>query len=45
MTEPLLCDLSVSGRKGLVFPEPDVPSLPFRVDLSERCCPCPKSQK
>jgi glycine dehydrogenase subunit 2 len=25
MTEPLLCDLSVPGRQGIRFPEPDVP--------------------
>ena len=25
MTEPLLCDLSVPGRIGVRFPEPDVP--------------------
>lgn len=25
MTEPMLCDLSVAGRKGLQFPTPDVP--------------------
>ncbi len=25
MTEPMLCDLSVAGRKGLQFPKPDVP--------------------
>jgi len=38
MAEPLLCDLSVSGRQGIRFPEPDVPlaSLPDglrRTDL------------
>ena len=29
MTEPLLCELSVAGRKGILYPEPDVP----RVDV------------
>jgi glycine dehydrogenase subunit 2 len=38
MTEPLLCDLSVPGRQGIRFPQPDVPvtALPdklTRVDL------------
>ena len=31
MTEPLLCDLSVPGRRAIRFPEPDVP----RTDLPE----------
>jgi glycine dehydrogenase subunit 2 len=33
MTEPLLCELSVSGREGFTFPKPDVPlsSLPSSI--------------
>ena len=27
MTEPLLCELSIKGRTGIRFPEPDVPSI------------------
>ena len=29
MGEPQLCDLSVSGRQGIEFPSPDVPTYPF----------------
>lgn len=35
MTEPLLCDLSVRGRTGLRFPEPDVPLAEMPALLRE----------
>jgi glycine dehydrogenase subunit 2 len=35
MTEPLLCELSVSGRYGLRFPEPDVPLAEMPALLRE----------
>ena len=42
MTEPLLCDLSVSGRKGLVFPEPDVPLSPLPSGFVREVLPLPE---
>ena len=42
MTEPLLCNLSVSGRKGLVFPEPDVPLSPLPSGFVREVLPLPE---
>jgi len=42
MTEPLLCELSVSGRQGLCFPEPDVPLAPLPESLTRRDFPLPE---
>jgi len=42
MTEPLLCELSVSGRQGLRFPEPDVPLAPLPETLTRRDLPLPE---
>ena len=36
MTEPLLCELSVSGRKGVQFPKPDVPKAALPANLTRR---------
>jgi len=44
MIEPLLCDLSVTGRQGIRFPEPDVPLADCPI-----CCvkiyPCQSFQR
>jgi glycine dehydrogenase subunit 2 len=42
MTEPLLCELSVSGRQGLRFPEPDVPLAPLPETLTRQDLPLPE---
>ena len=42
MTEPLLCELSISGRQGLRFPEPDVPLAPLPETLTRRDLPLPE---
>jgi glycine dehydrogenase subunit 2 len=42
MTEPLLCELSVSGRQGLRFPEPDVPLAPLPETLTRQDLPMPE---
>jgi glycine dehydrogenase subunit 2 len=42
MTEPLLCELSVSGRIGMRFPEPDVPLSPLPEKLTRRDLPLPE---
>ena len=41
MIEPLLCDLSVTGRQGIRFPEPDVP-LADLPDLLREDLPMPE---
>ncbi len=42
MTEPLLCDLSVSGRQGVRFPEPDVPLTSLPENLTRKHLPLPE---
>lgn len=42
MTEPLLCDLSVSGRIGFRFPECDVPQEPLPTPLQRKELPLPE---
>ena len=42
MTEPLLCELSISGRQGVRFPEPDVPLAPLPETLTRRDLPLPE---
>jgi glycine dehydrogenase subunit 2 len=40
--EPLLCDLSVAGRQGVRFPEPDVPFTPLPAGLTRGNLPLPE---
>jgi len=42
MTEPLLCELSIAGRQGVRFPEPDVPLAPLPETLTRRDLPLPE---
>ncbi len=42
MSEPLLCELSVPGRKGFQFPEPDVPLAKLPEDLLRDELPMPE---
>jgi glycine dehydrogenase subunit 2 len=42
MTEPLLCDLSVAGRQGIRFPEPDVPRAALPDGLTREHLPLPE---
>jgi len=42
MTEPLLCEISVSGRQGVRFPEPDVPLASLPDDLLREDLPLPE---
>jgi len=42
MTEPQLCDLSVSGRQGIDFPEPDVPLSPLPEGFIREELPLPE---
>ncbi len=42
MTEPLLCDLSVTGRVGFRFPECDVPQQPLPDSLQRKELPLPE---
>jgi len=42
MTEPLLCDLSVAGRRGVRFPEADVPTTALPEDLTRADLPMPE---
>ena len=42
MTEPLLCDISVPGRVGVRFPEPDVPLEPLPAELVRQDLPMPE---
>ena len=42
MGEPQLCELSVSGRQGINFPEPDVPLSPLPDDLIREDLPMPE---
>ncbi len=42
MTEPLLCDISVPGRVGFRFPQPDVPLAKLPGDLLRENLPMPE---
>jgi len=42
MTEPLLCELSVTNRKGITFPEPDVPLAPLPKGMVREVLPLPE---
>ena len=42
MTEPLLCELSIRGRVGFRFPEPDVPLSPLPEGLVREDLPLPE---
>jgi glycine dehydrogenase subunit 2 len=42
MTEPLLCELSVTGRRGLRYPEPDVPLADLPASLTRQDLPLPE---
>lgn len=42
MTEPLLCELSVPGRRGVRFPEADVPTTALPKDLTRTDLPMPE---
>lgn len=42
MGEPQLCDISVSGRQGIIFPKPDVPTSPFPEGLIREDLPLPE---
>jgi glycine dehydrogenase subunit 2 len=42
MTEPLLCELSVSGRRGVRFPAPDVPLAALPEGLVRENLPMPE---
>jgi glycine dehydrogenase subunit 2 len=42
MTEPLLCDISVTGRQGIRFPEPDVPLTGLPDALLRKDLPLPE---
>jgi glycine dehydrogenase subunit 2 len=42
MTEPLLCELSVTGRQGLRYPKPDVPLAELPKALTRQDLPMPE---
>jgi len=42
MGEPQLCDISVSGRQGINFPQPDVPLTPLPDELIREDLPMPE---
>ena len=42
MTEPLLCDLSVAGRRGVRYPAPDVPLAELPKGLVRQDLPMPE---
>ncbi|MGE5123727.1 MAG: aminomethyl-transferring glycine dehydrogenase subunit GcvPB [Acidobacteriaceae bacterium] len=42
MSEPQLCDLSVHGRQGIRFPEPDVPVAPLPEEMLRQDLPLPE---
>jgi glycine dehydrogenase subunit 2 len=42
MAEPLLCDLSVPGRQGIRYPQPDVPLASLPGDLIRADLPMPE---
>jgi len=42
MGEPQLCDISVSGRQGIRFPHPDVPTYPLPQEFVREDLPLPE---
>ncbi|HEX7972837.1 MAG TPA: aminomethyl-transferring glycine dehydrogenase subunit GcvPB, partial [Anaerolineales bacterium] len=42
MTEPLLCELSIADRRGVRFPQPDVPQAPLPKTLTRQNLPMPE---
>ena len=42
MGEPQLCDISVSGRQGIRFPKPDVPTYPLPEEFIREDLPLPE---
>lgn len=42
MTEPILCEISAAGRKGIRFPEPDVPLADLPAGLLRQDLPMPE---
>jgi len=42
MAEPLLCEISVPGRVGMRFPEPDVPKAALPADFVRQDLPLPE---
>jgi glycine dehydrogenase subunit 2 len=42
MSEPQLCDISVSGRQGINFPKPDVPTYPLPIEFIREDLPLPE---
>jgi glycine dehydrogenase subunit 2 len=42
MSEPLLCELSSPGRRGVRFPQPDVPQTPLPQGLTRQDLPMPE---
>ena len=42
MAEPRLCDISVSGRQGIRYPEPDVPLAPLPESFVRKNLPLPE---
>ena len=42
MSEPLLCDLSIHGRQGIRYPQPDVPLSALPEDLTRNSLPMPE---
>ncbi len=42
MAEPQLCDISVAGRQGIDYPEPDVPRAALPEGLVRKDLPLPE---
>jgi len=42
MSEPLLCDLSIHGRQGIRYPQPDVPLSALPEKLTRKSLPMPE---
>ncbi|MBN2145797.1 MAG: aminomethyl-transferring glycine dehydrogenase subunit GcvPB [Anaerolineales bacterium] len=42
MSEPQLCEISVAGRQGMRFPEPDVPRVALPTELLRQELPLPE---
>lgn len=42
MAEPQLCDISVNGRRGVLYPEPDVPRASMPAGLTRQELPLPE---
>jgi hypothetical protein len=45
MTEPLIFEYSVPGRRGVELPEPDVPEAPLPEGFQRRISRCPRSAR